>query len=310
MTYISEQSEVESILFENPQKQLTVYDYTITFISELIWPDCEKPSRSQCLVGILERFLAWKPHGQVSDMASSIWDQFMESMGSFFSGKAVWYGGTGTGSQITGNPTGGSGSGSSFVPGYDENGVYIDMEVVGTPQSRPMTLEYYGFVQGQITLVAMGCGNPDGSTTWFEPGTLRTIHIGTPDSAATEEFEFDWPSHPEVTVGTAGNDLITGRDILIGGGGNDTIIGSAGVDILVAGTGNNILEGGAGADLLDGTGGWAVAFYQRALTAVTVHLDGSGNAGDQAAGDRYINVNGVNGSNFNDTLVGISRATG
>ena len=99
-----------------------------------------------------------------------------------------------------------------------------------------------------------------------------------------------------MTVGTAGNDLVTGRDILIGGGGNDTIIGSAGIDILVAGSGNNILEGGAGADLLDGTGGWAVAFYQRALTAVTVHLDGSGNAGDQAAGDRYINVNGVNGS--------------
>ena len=124
------------------------------------------------------------------------------------------------------------------------------------------------------------------------------------DCRCRKSSSSDLPRHPEVTVGTAGNDLVTGRDILIGGGGNDTIIGSAGIDILVAGSGNNILEGGAGADLLDGTGGWAVAFYQRALTAVTVHLDGSGNAGDQAAGDRYINVNGVNGSNYNDTLVG------
>ena len=64
----------------------------------------------------------------------------MESMNAFFSGKAVWYGGTGTGAPITGNPAGGSGSGSSFVPGYDENGVYIDMEVVGDTSRPPLTL--------------------------------------------------------------------------------------------------------------------------------------------------------------------------
>jgi Ca2+-binding RTX toxin-like protein len=90
----------------------------------------------------------------------------------------------------------------------------------------------------------------------------------------------------------------------MGNAGDDTLVGGAGNDYLIAGTGNNILEGGKGADKLDGTGGWGVADYHHATTAVTVHLDGSGNAGDEAAGDSYVNVNGVIGSNHADTLVG------
>ena len=39
-------------------------------------------------------------------------------------------------------------------------------------------------------------------------------------------------------------------------------------------------------------------------TAVTVHLDNSGNAGDQAVGDTYINIVGAFGSNFGDSLFG------
>jgi Ca2+-binding RTX toxin-like protein len=176
-------------------------------------------------------------------MASSILDQFMESMNAFFSGKAVWYGGTGSGAQITGSPTGGTGSGSSFVPGYDENGVYIDMEVVAdTAGARQITLEYVTYAGGVTENYS---ANGTLISTILPETVLQLRHT---QIVMAEEFEFQLPDHPEVTVGTAGNDLFTGRDILIGGGGNDTIIGSAGIDILVAGSGNNILEGGAGAD--------------------------------------------------------------
>ena len=69
----------------------------------------------------------------------------MESMGAFFSGKAVWYGGTGTGAQITGNPTGGSGSGSSFVPGTTRTGSISTWRSWAIPpKHESLTSEYHG----------------------------------------------------------------------------------------------------------------------------------------------------------------------
>ena len=108
-----------------------------------------------------------------------------------------------------------------------------------------------------------------------------------------------------ITTGTNGNDLLSGNGLLLGGSGDDTLIGSDGNDILIAGTGNNMLEGGKGADHLDGTGGWGVADYHHAATAVKVYLDGSkANVGDEAAGDTYVSINGVQGSAYADELNG------
>ncbi len=113
----------------------------------------------------------------------------------------------------------------------------------------------------------------------------------------------------ETTYGGAGNDLVTGNGVLLGGAGDDTLVGGSGNDCLIAGTGNNMLEGGKGADTLDGSDGWGVADYHHAATAVTINLDGSGNAGDEeAVGDVFINVNGVQGSHSNDTLNGNANA--
>ena len=69
-----------------------------------------------------------------------------------------------------------------------------------------------------------------------------------------------------------------------------------------------MLHGGAGADKLVGSDGWGVADYHDAATAVTINLDGSGNSGDQAAGDTFVDVNGVQGSQFGDTLNGNASA--
>ncbi|WP_162419773.1 calcium-binding protein [Microvirga brassicacearum] len=118
-------------------------------------------------------------------------------------------------------------------------------------------------------------------------------------------------SADNMLLGNGGNDLLDGgdgADVLHGGEGDDTLVGGNGDDRLIAGIGNNILRGGAGADALDGTGGWGVADYHTAQTAVTVNLDGSGNSGDEAAGDTFVNVNGVQGSVFADTLNGNANA--
>jgi Ca2+-binding RTX toxin-like protein len=103
--------------------------------------------------------------------------------------------------------------------------------------------------------------------------------------------------------------VISGGGLLAGGAGNDGLTGGAGTDILNGGTGNDWLDGGAGADLVDGGEGWDVASYQSATSGVTVNLTTNANAG-AAAGDTVLNVEVLQGSNYNDMLTGIGNGNG
>lgn len=103
----------------------------------------------------------------------------------------------------------------------------------------------------------------------------------------------------EVLAGD-GNDIVNtgaGADILRGGIGNDTLDG---------GLGNDILDGGLGADVMDGGDGRDTATYETATIGVTARLDtgGVGNAGLDAVGDSYANIENLTGSNFDDILIG------
>lgn len=120
-------------------------------------------------------------------------------------------------------------------------------------------------------------------------------------------------------LGEGGTDVLigmSGGDILRGGADDDTLEGGAGADELYGGSGNNILEGGAGGDLLDGSGGWGVADYHNAEADASgrgvkidlASVDGSVNSGNEAAGDRFIDVNGAIGSAHADRLVGNGNA--
>ena len=76
---------------------------------------------------------------------------------------------------------------------------------------------------------------------------------------------------------------------------NDTLIGDAN---------NNELRGGSGADVLNGGGGFDFAGYQNAGVGVIASLaNPASNTGD-AAGDTYISIEGLRGSDFDDTLIG------
>jgi Ca2+-binding RTX toxin-like protein len=102
----------------------------------------------------------------------------------------------------------------------------------------------------------------------------------------------------DVLNGGAGNDNLTG------GGGADILNGGAGADTLKGGAGADQLDGGAGADHLDGTGGTSTASYADATAGVLVNLlNPAVNTGD-AAGDSYVSIHRVTGSNLADTLVG------
>jgi len=121
---------------------------------------------------------------------------------------------------------------------------------------------------------------------------------------------------PDILGGSAGDDLIRGagdgdlirgndgKDQLYGEDGNDFIDGGAGADELYGGAGNDTLDGGPGNDLVDGGDGFDLATYENHLASVNVNLstglatDGYGDT------DTLVSIEGVIGSQFDDTLIG------
>lgn len=119
----------------------------------------------------------------------------------------------------------------------------------------------------------------------------------------------------ENAIGGSGVDTVTGNalsnwleglgggDLLSGLAGDDTLFGDDGPDQLYGGDGNDHLNGGRDGDFIDGAAGYDIVRYDDASSAVTVNLAIGAGAGT-AAGDSYVSIEGVVGSNFSDLLVG------
>ena len=95
-------------------------------------------------------------------------------------------------------------------------------------------------------------------------------------------------------------------DVLTGDSGDNYLRGDAGADVLVGNDGNDHLEGGLGADVLNGGDGTDYVRYHRAASGVTVDLV-NGGSGGEALGDTYIDIEYVQGSAFDDVLIGNSQ---
>jgi Ca2+-binding RTX toxin-like protein len=109
-------------------------------------------------------------------------------------------------------------------------------------------------------------------------------------------------SYHDLLAGTAANNHLWGAS------GNDTIYGRAGNDQLFGGEGDDWLDGGADGDWLDGGAGEDTVRYTGSSAGITVNLaigttTGAGVGGD-AAGDFYVGIENVNGSEFADVLIG------
>jgi Ca2+-binding RTX toxin-like protein len=102
------------------------------------------------------------------------------------------------------------------------------------------------------------------------------------------------------TDGYGGIDTLTAIEWARGGDFNDTVIGGSNtIERLMGGRGDDVIDGG-------GTNGVSYAGYQIATTGVDAFVEnGSGTASDgQGGNDTLVNINGLWGGNFDDTLTG------
>jgi len=152
------------------------------------------------------------------------------------------------------------------------------------------------------------------SAVEFDVGTGGTVGDAAGDTYALVEL-FIGSDFNDVMNGDAQNNIFfggDGGDILNGNGGNDRLFGELGNDILAGGDGDDIHSGGAGDDrFLGGSGadyhlggsGFDTVDYIGSTSAVTVNLATGGTVGD-AAGDTYLLIESVFGSQFGDDITG------
>lgn len=111
----------------------------------------------------------------------------------------------------------------------------------------------------------------------------------------------------DIIGGGDGNDMVhggEGDDTLGGDAGDDTLMGGDGADMLDGGAGDDMLNGGAGADTIDGGDGTDVVDYSGSDAALTADLEANTFVGGHAEGDTVSNIEGVMGTEFDDTLSG------
>jgi serralysin len=99
-------------------------------------------------------------------------------------------------------------------------------------------------------------------------------------------------------TGNSLDNIITGNtqdNVLDGKEGNDTLYGD---------TGNDMLIGGIGADLMDGGADSDTASYVTSFSAVTINLATGQSSGGDADGDRFISIENLEGSGYQDSLTG------
>jgi Ca2+-binding RTX toxin-like protein len=139
-----------------------------------------------------------------------------------------------------------------------------------------------------------GPGNDAASYVTSTAGV--TLDLENP-AASTGDAAGDTFTNIERFFGSPYNDTMLGTeagDYLAGGAGNDTIRGRGGDDLLIGGLGADVLDGGSGTDAVS---------YLDASAGVTLSLLTGGTDGE-AAGDSFVSIENIEGSEYDDVLEG------
>lgn len=216
------------------------------------------------------------------------------------------YGGEGDDTLITSNVN----DLASGNDGDDLVNVSLGVDVASGGDGRD-TLSFVDVAVGvQFDLAgveATGGGALVGEATGFEDliGTTSADTLFGDDGANL----IDGGRGADDIEGRDGDDLLIGGkgvDTLDGGDGDDTLDGGAAGDLLIGGGGENVFIGGFGVDTLQGSElGFDIASYETSTREVARALgEDEISAFGDARIDIYIDINGIRGSDFNDTLGG------
>lgn len=157
-------------------------------------------------------------------------------------------------------------------------------------------------------------GTADGSVSGLDSFLSLTLAAGDyvvviGDYELTEQEARDQAN--DATIETDGDFQLTftgnvsvENGVFVEDGGNDVLNGGLGNDMLIGGAGDDILEGGGGSDVLDGGDGIDTASFGTSVNRVSVNLLNDTNSSGHAAGDTYISIENLIGSDFGDVLVG------
>ncbi|MBA2655021.1 MAG: tandem-95 repeat protein [Gammaproteobacteria bacterium] len=107
-------------------------------------------------------------------------------------------------------------------------------------------------------------------------------------------------------TGSAGVDYLENIKGLIGSDFDDTLTGNAADNVIYGGAGNDIINPGSGEDQIFGGEGFDIVSYESAPEGITIFLDQQGQWQDtEGVGGHYLDgIEGIQGSNFDDLLVG------
>ncbi|WP_244649761.1 VCBS domain-containing protein [Pseudovibrio japonicus] len=135
---------------------------------------------------------------------------------------------------------------------------------------------------------------------WSESGV--TVNLGDPSQNAGDAASDSYESIEYVAGSDAFADHITGdanHNRIWGYGGDDKLYGAGGDDYLYGGEGADYMDGGTGRDFVR---------YSDSDAAVHVDLASGAVDGGYATGDVLVNVENVEGSQFDDVLIGDDNA--
>jgi Ca2+-binding RTX toxin-like protein len=150
--------------------------------------------------------------------------------------------------------------------------------------------------------VAVGSSVTEAEIAGFDGGLLANVQSSSVSDDSGGSILSSIHALVRTTKGDGSTETLAGdglRDVMFGLGGNDTLSGGGGDDTLTGGTGNDRLNGGSGLDTVS---------YVAALGAVQVDLTLTSAQNAGAGADTLISIEGIVGSDFNDTLKGNARA--
>jgi Ca2+-binding RTX toxin-like protein len=153
-----------------------------------------------------------------------------------------------------------------------------------------------------------GIDNIDGGagedTASYDSSTTAVVINMLTNVNTLGDAQGDVLTNVENINGSAYSDTLSGNDV------RNAIFGNAGNDVINGNGGDDWLVGGAGADIIDGGTGTDAVSYDASATAVNINLLTNTHSGGDATGDNLINIEDVNGSANNDTIMGSNVRNG